>query len=579
MCGIFASLFFCDNDDERRHTYYNDTFHTGISKLKRRGPDDIKSSFINEYLFMGFTRLSINDLTSNGMQPMCISIPNKPNKHIWLVCNGEIFNHEKLIRDYELSTNSKSDCEVILHLYAKMIHGNDSDDSDNSDNNVDDDDDVYKRLINLLDGEFAFVLFDEERESVLVARDNFGVRPIFWGLNTSKNIISFASELKALSYFCDEVQQFPSGSYYTYTISNFKTLQTIPTKLDTKSYCNILSTNTYINHEDYNELETLTQINILFRDAVKKRLMSERPLCCLLSGGLDSSLVASLVASHFPPYTIHTFSIGLVGSPDLKYAKQVAEFIQSNHHSIELDEHEFLSALEDTIETIESYDTTSVRASVGNLLVSKYIKKHTDFKVVFNGDYSDEVCGGYKYLWNAPSTNVFDEECRSLVKNICYFDSLRSDRTISGQGLEARVPFADKTFVKYYLSIPPQYRIPNGSDRPEKYLLRKAFEHDNLLPYDVLWRPKEAFSDGVSKQDNSWHSIINNHINTIVTDDDFQKSILNISYNIPSLKETFYYRRIFEKIYGKQFTNIIPYYWLPKWCGDLKDPSAREIMK
>lgn len=567
MCGILSCVFSSNVTDSTIYNKY-------LRQLSSRGPDDIKDILLeNTNLYMGFTRLSINDLSSDGMQPMRLRFVTFDKEYsLWLICNGEIFNHREICNEHGFVPKSKSDCEVILHLYWKLIHGDLTNASSPPHIENSRMQERIGELINLLDGEFAFVLYDELNNVTISARDNFGVRPLFWGVDDDLTILAFASELKALSSFCTKVKQFTPGSYHVQSLNG---TPHIPECIEPVKYCSVLAD--VPPPTTYDEPEALRTINRLLRDAVQKRLMSDRPLCCLLSGGLDSSLVSALVASHYPPYTLNTFSIGLKGSPDLFYAQKVADFIKSNHHSIELSEEDFLSQLETTVKTIESYDTTSVRASVGNLLVAKYIKEHTDYKVVFNGDYSDEVCGGYKYMWNAPSPKEFDAECRSLVENICFFDSLRSDRTISSQGLEARVPFADKKFVRYYLNLPAEARMPKDKDRPEKYLLRKAFEHDAILPPDIIWRPKEAFSDGVSKNERSWHNILNNHVNDIVDDETFNDEVGAMVQNTPMLKETFYYRKMFEKEYGKQHVNIIPGYWLPKWCGELNDPSAREI--
>lgn len=533
MCGILAYIRCKSNEDE---------FRKSLKEIESRGPDATDTKLFEEDdIILGFNRLSINDLSLDGMQPM--TLDNK----IWLICNGEIFNHKELEEKYTLDTQSQSDCEVILHLYKIL---------------------PFNQLVSELDGEFAFLIYDSITKSIWVTRDRYGVRPLFIGEQKHHGGYGFSSELKSLKSFVN-VHQFTPGNYM-------------------KMNLNFMNFDEYKYHSPYeieikernstNDMDTiLSNINITFKRAVKKRLMSDRPICCLLSGGLDSSLVASIVASQYPAYTLNTFSIGFKGSPDLHYAKKVADHIKSVHHSIELDEADFLKHIEDTIYTIESYDTTSVRASVGNLLVSKYIKENTDCKVVFNGDYSDEVCGGYKYFKRAPSCEAFDDECRRLVQDICYFDSLRSDRTISSQGLEARVPFADKDFVALYLSIPANMRI-SSEEKIEKYLLRKAFENDNLLPYDILWRPKEAFSDGVSKADKSWHKILENHIDTLVSDDEYKNNVHDIQWNTPHLKESFYYRTIFEQKYDSNHANVIPYFWLPKWCGkNVVDPSAREL--
>ena len=304
--------------------------------------------------------------------------------------------------------------------------------------------------------------------------------------------------------------------------------------------------------------------------------MSDREICCLLSGGLDSSLVASIVCSKFEPNTVKTYSIGIKGSTDLHYSQIVADHIKSNHTLIELTEEDFLNSIEETIKVIESYDITSVRASVGNYLVSKYIKENSNCKVVFNGDYSDEVLGGYIYFNKCDDPNEFNIETKRLVTDICYFDSLRSDRSVSQNGLEARVPFADKKFIEYIFSINPELKLAKTNNYVEKYLLRKAFAKDNLLPDEVLWRHKEAFSDGVSSQKRSWYQIIQEYIDTQITDDEFNTNKNDFLINKPMTKEAYYYRKIYNKYY-KKTDQVIPYYWLPKYSDGVTDPSARTL--
>ena len=309
-------------------------------------------------------------------------------------------------------------------------------------------------------------------------------------------------------------------------------------------------------------------------DAVIKRIdNTERDICCLLSGGLDSSIISAIVARHHPG-KLHTWSIGLEGSEDLMFAEKVANHIGSTHHNIVCSEREFLDAIPNVIEAIESYDTTTVRASVGNWLVSKYIKENSDAKVIFNGDGSDEVTGGYMYFHLAPDSIEFDKECRRLLCSIHYFDVLRSDRSISDHGLEARTPFLDRKFVQTYLSIDPNLRFHPGEKQCEKYFLRKTVElfGNNLLPDEVLWRKKEAFSDGVSKQTKSWFEIIQSHVKLI--NFDFRDTI---SCNIPTTQEQKYYRYIFnQKFKNKLSQQIIPYFWMPKFC-DATDASARTL--
>ena len=522
MCGI---TFFLNK-------FVNN--HTNL--LTHRGPDN-SLIYKNEHVTMSFDRLMINDLSENGNQPFEIN-------NCILICNGEIFNHELLQYKYGFKTISQSDCEIIIHMYLYLKERN---------SNIYE---IIHDLCNILDGEFAFCLYDKSQEFVIFARDPFGVRPLFYDSNT----FGFSSEMKA---FIDHtnVQQFPPGSFallseYTYFSYIFPYIS--------------IGKNIYT----YDDPDTiLTNINNLLTNAVKKRLISDRNICCLLSGGLDSSLVASLV-SKYSTEQVKTFSIGLEGSPDLYYAQQVADYIKSDHTCITLSKEQFLESIEQVIKTIESYDTTTVRASVGNYLVSKYISENSDCKVVFNGDYADEVCGGYKYLEKCPNYDEFHNECCRLVKDICYFDSLRSDRTISGNGLEARVPFADKYFVEYYLSIHPMLRMTSSNNNIEKYLLRKAFEKENLLPESILWRKKEAFSDGVSKPENSWSDIISNFIEEQVSDEEFNNNKFNECIEF-KLKETYFYYKIFKKYYYND--KVIPYLWMPKYCNQTDDPSARKI--
>ena len=304
-------------------------------------------------------------------------------------------------------------------------------------------------------------------------------------------------------------------------------------------------------------------------NAVKKRLLSDRPIACLLSGGLDSSLITSIVVQLTKQKSktkIETFSIGLPGSTDLKYAKIVANYLGTKHHEILVTEDKFFDAIPEVVKIIESYDTTTVRASVGNYLVSKYISEHSKAKVIFNGDGSDELTGGYLYFHKAPNNLLFDYEVKTLLSNIHYFDVLRSDRSISSCGLEPRTPFLDKTFVSNYLSIPLIYRIEKGM---EKKLLRDSFQE--FLPTEVLYRTKEAFSDGVSGTERSWFEIIAERLKSI----DIPILDFNNEYLTPRTKEQMYYRYLFEKEYSGR-EKIIPYFWMPKW-SNTTDPSARTL--
>ena len=264
------------------------------------------------------------------------------------------------------------------------------------------------------------------------------------------------------------------------------------------------------------------------------------------------------------------------GSTDLVYAKKVADFIGTNHTEIIVSEQEMFDAIEPTIKQIESYDTTTVRASAPMYLLSKYIKENTDITVIYSGEGSDEASGSYLYFRNSPNIDEFHKETVRLMKDLSYYDVLRCDRTTSGNGLEVRVPFLDKQFLQYYMTIDPEFKIPSSYNGCEKYTLRKAFSYDKLLPEDVLWRTKEAFSDGVSSTEKSWYTIINEKVEEIYSSDNLSE--LKLKYNLPieTLPETVYFRNIFEKYYIGR-SSLIPYYWLPKWSGEVINPSARVL--
>lgn len=539
MCGI---LFLYNHEPNQK--IIDTCLESGLA-LQPRGPDHTTIIY-DPTTFMCFQRLAINDLTDAGSQPMF-------HDNTYLLCNGEIYNSKNLNSLCQLPVTSKSDCETILHLYHMYVQKF-------PEKNVLT---IAKEVTQALDGEFAFVIYDKNKQVIIASRDPFGVRPLFW--YTKENYIGFASELKGIYKMSQSVRQFPPGSVMVYHCQTGE--------MQSDHY-----TSFPIEYSPANFPEDFyaSAIRKVFTKAVTKRLMSDRPVCALLSGGLDSSLVASIVAKHIAPRKLDTYCIGFEGAPDLHYANLVAKHIGSNHHVVQVKEQDFLDAIEETIKVIESYDITSVRASVGNLLISKYIAKTSDCKVVFNGDYSDEVCGGYLYLKKAPTLDEFHKECSSLVENICYFDSLRSDRTISSQGLEARVPFSDKHFVNFYMSIHPSLRVHKPSEgRMEKYLLRKAFEHEDLLPDEVLWRSKAAFSDAVSKPERSWHNIVKAFIETKISDEEFSMCKDSYTFNTPPTKEAYYYRKIFEEYYPKM-GHVIPKFWLPKWTS-ISDPSAREL--
>ena len=563
MCGIFSII---------NNVYNFSTVSSSFMKGVGRGPEysciePYDKTSPGQHILMGFHRLAINGyLDESSNQPFNID-------NITLICNGEIYNWNEL---YSIigddCRKSNSDCEVIIHLYNKY---------------------GIKQTLQMLDGVFAFVLLDRTKGKIYVARDTYGVRPLYIGMRDNRSHTSFilTSEMKMLHNFNIKLKQFTPGTYSEFSSDH-----------NDKSYYVYGATQKWtltLNNERFSQCDSFTNITInteekackLIRnslmEAVKKRVNNtERDIACLLSGGLDSSLIAGLVSRELASKNqkLKTWSIGLEGSEDVAYAQKVADHIGSDHTAIILSEDEFLNSIEDVIYAIESYDTTTVRASVGNWLISKYIKKKSECKVIFNGDGSDELTGGYMYFHCAPDEIAFDGECRRLLGDIHYFDVLRSDRSISSHGLEARTPFLDRNFIQSYLSIPLKYRCHNLNNQCEKYLLRKSFEEMNVIPGEVLWRKKEAFSDGVSKQTKSWFEIIQDHVkdnvfkvNKLRAKDIIDKyvNMFKLTHNTPKTLEQLYYRIKFEDKFKNQ-AETIPYFWMPKFVK-ATDASARTL--
>jgi len=552
MCGIFSIL---------NNHYDTSIVKDNFNKGKNRGPEDSKFIKVNN-VFLGFHRLAINgynDINSN--QPFNIN-------NIHLICNGEIYNWKELYNIVNVKSHSKSDCEIIIHLYKKY---------------------GIKQTLQMLDGVFAFLLYDANVNKIYIARDTYGVRPLFIKEDYKKNPLSFeemsaiciASELKQLVGLDDHdnIKQFTPGTYSVYNINHLFTTCCIKEKVFSKCLSFPKSFSKDFSENDINN--ACKDIRKSLTSAVIKRIdNTQRDVACLLSGGLDSSLIAALVNKYKKKdEKLSTWSIGLPDSVDLKYARIVAKHLNSDHHEIVVTEEYFLSFIEKVIYDIESYDTTTVRASIGNWLISKYISENSNCKVVFNGDGSDEVCGGYMYFHLAPDSIEFDKECRKLLNNIHYFDVLRSDRSISSHGLEARTPFLDKSFVETYLSINPNLRNHAFMGKCEKYLLRQAFSGNNLLPDSVLWRAKEAFSDGVSSNKKSWFSILQNHIQEKIFKTEGNKMLYSqkifYTLNEPKTLEQLHYRMIFESYYPSQ-SHLIPHFWMPNYTN-ATDASARTL--
>lgn len=558
MCGIFAILNVNNNN-----TISRDKIQQEFEKGKNRGPEFSKLDENYIKMTLGFHRLAINGLNDESNQPLVID-------DIVLICNGEIYNYKKLYELMNITPTTGSDCEVIIHLYKKY---------------------GIEQTLTMLDGVFSFVMFDNRTTStvsnnVYVARDPLGVRPLYYlkkQITDDIFIYGFASELKCLNKLNDQylldinntgnIIQFSPGTYSIFNLG-----PKVRSHWEPVSEC----VPYFIPSFSHPFVTNMNLISTYLDKAVQKRcLTTERPIACLLSGGLDSSLITALVNNFYKnngiSQQLETYSIGLEGSEDLKNARVVADYLGTNHTEILVTEQEMFGIIPEVIYAIESYDTTTVRASIGNYLLGKYISEHSDAKVIFNGDGSDELCGGYLYMNNCPDSIEFDKETRRLLKDIHLFDVLRSDKCISSHGLEPRTPFLDKNFVNFYLSIPHEERFHKNTGKCEKYLLRNSFSIDNytdfegkqLLPNEILWRKKEAFSDGVSNHGRSLYQILQEYIVKYWEN----KFIRQFSVSIET--EKMYYKSIFESYYNNH-TNVLPYFWMPKYTN-ATDPSARTL--
>ncbi len=529
MCGIFAYLGIRFSEEELK---------SFAEKIKHRGPDSTVYKWVTPTLFYGFHRLAINGLNEESNQPMS-------HNGYHMICNGEIFNYKDLIKKYELEDvyKSGSDCEIILHLIEKI--GLDA-------------------CCNELDGEYAFVVYDEKNKNLMIGRDQLGIRSLFWSINEDEagnKQIGVCSEAKGLVGIGLEINQFPVNSCWDMRSNEFRPIYDL-----------------YLPFTEDTEEMIIQKVREKLENAVKKRMMSERDICCLLSGGLDSSLIVGILNKEMKKMNsnakLNVYSIGMEGSVDVKYAKMCAEDLNINHHIYTPTEEEFLGALEDTIYKIESYDVTSIRASTANQLICKYIQENSDNVVVYLGDVSDEIWASYRSYGLCKDEKIFYEENVKMLKNIQYFDVLRSDKSISAHGLEARVPFGDVDLVKYVMSIPPKYKMFD-KEKIEKYLLRKAFddEEHRVICKEVLWRLKEAMSDGVSHKDKSWFQMIQEYVDKIYTNEEYEEKRQKYTFNMPYDKESLFYREIFEKYYPNQ-GKIIPWYWRHVFSKNI-DPSAR----
>ena len=501
-------------------------FKKGFDMTISRGPDDSRIVDTKKGL-LGFHRLAIMGLHPEGMQPFELD-------GSYVVCNGEIYGFEKLKKELEkkYSFKSDSDCEILLPMYKEYGV------------------EMFKRL----DAEFACIIYDAKSEEYIAARDPIGIRPLFYGYD-DKGVIVFASEAKNLVGLCKKVIPFPPGHYYK----------------DGKFIC-------------YNDIakvdkvikapidEVCKNIHDKLVAGIEKRLVADAKVGFLLSGGLDSSLVCS-VAAKKSDKPIKTFAIGMSEDAiDLKYAKEVADYIGSDHTEVIISRDDVIFSLEKVVSILGTFDITTIRASMGMYLVCKAIHGETDIRVLLTGEISDELFG-YKYTDFAPSAEEFQKEAQKRLRELYAYDVLRADRCISVNSLEARVPFGDLDFVKYVMAIDPEMKM--NKYNKGKYLLRKAFEGD-YLPHDILYREKAAFSDAVG---HSMVDYLKEYANSLYSDEEFKEKADKYTYCKPFTKESLLYRELFEKYYPGQ-AEMIPDFWMPNkaWEGcNVDDPSARVL--
>lgn len=551
MCSIFGIFDIKENSESLRQTALEN------SRLQlHRGPD-WEGIYQGEHAIVVHERLSIVD-PQNGAQPLY----NENRKHI-LAVNGEIYNHKQLKTeltvDYKFKTGS--DCEVILPLYEEFKR-------------------TGKNFVDRLVGDFAFVIYDEEDNTIFAARDHMGINPMYVGTDREGRFY-VASEMKALVKVCDSVKEFPPR-HYLYTKGG---------DYEFKQYY-------FRDWTEYENVKNATDdVKVLkdgLMDAVRRQLMCDVPYGVLLSGGLDSSVISAIAKYYsqkrveddgktdawFP--RLHSFAIGLEGAPDLKKARVVADYLGTVHHEIHYTIQEGLDALRDVIYHIETYDVTTIRASTPMYLMARYIKA-MGIKMVLSGEGSDEIFGGYLYFHKAPNDKEMHEELIRKLDQLHLYDCLRANKSLMAWGVEGRVPFLDKKFLDIAMNFKPSAKMCQGSTI-EKKVLREAF--DGMLPEEVLWRQKEQFSDGVGY---SWIDALRDYAEKSVSDRKFAEREIRFPVNTPVTKEAYLYREIFEDLFKlPSAVKTVPYgksvacstetaiAWDAKFA-QMNDPSGRTV--
>ena len=501
MCGIIG--LFNINDEQSMRTEALKM----VRKIRHRGPD-WSGSYSDEHCVLMHERLSIVDV-EHGAQPLY----DTKTKRV-LAVNGEIYNHKelekKLSNSHDFQTNS--DCEVLLYLY----------------------DEFGADFLNEIDGIFAFCLYDPNTKDYFVARDHIGIIPLYIGWDEN-GVTYVASEMKSIESYCEKLQEFPPGNYY----KNGEFTQWYQ-----PNWANEIPT----------DAVSLPKLKKALEDSVHKQLMCDVPYGVLISGGLDSSVIAAIAAKYSKKRVesgdaeeawwprLHSFAIGLEGSPDLKAAKIVADAIGTVHHECKYTIQEGLDALRDVIYHLETYDVTTIRAATPMYLMARKIKS-MGIKMVLSGEGADEVFGGYLYFHMAPNKEELHHETVRKLQKLSKYDCLRANKSMAAWGIEARVPFLGKEFLEYAMNIDPADKMCSDG-KAEKYVLRKAFE--GLIPDEVLWRQKEQFSDGVGY---NWIDSLKANADENVSDDNLANARRKFPIQPPTTKEGYYYREIFDEMY------------------------------
>jgi asparagine synthase (glutamine-hydrolysing) len=565
MCGIFAvyhKIKFNNKylSEESTPNKYVDILLLNARLMKHRGNQD-NYKIINNKLLMYHNRLAINDLSTNGQQPIL-------NNFISIIVNGEIYNYPELydlvkkeLPDYKFK--SKSDSEIIIPLY--ILYGS--------------------TFIQKLRGMFSFILYDVKKNIFMAARDPFGITSLYYALDNNRIIIS--SEVKSLLKLSANVKIFEPGKLYindmffTYYKPNWLS-NTIETPIN-------LSSNIF----NATELK-----DNLIKTVYSHIKLTDQPLGFLLSGGLDSSLMVAIATylkkNNLINNEIKTFTIGLEGGNDIQYAEEVGYELKTNHTTYNFTFDEVLENLENIIYYIETYDITTVRASICNYLLISKIKKDTDIKVLISGEGSDELFGGYLYFHKCPSEEEMQLELVDKLTNLHKYDCLRSHKSGMGNTIEVRVPFLDTDFVNYVMELNPKYKMINTEQPIEKYILRKAFDNNEFLPNNILYRQKEQFSDGISNNENNLIDQLKKYADNEISNDMFERREILFPINTPISKEHMLYRIIFERKLNNKHNTLLTVdhnaesiacstkrglSWLNlKNTSELNDPSGRSII-